>query len=178
MESSIWESEQRRVRAGETERERDPLSFCMAGNCISTMFQSRLSHKYLNLHGPGNSLAIRASHNAVSGQRSCPVGLEKKAKFISLPRDPGPDISHRFLSLCPEIYYENLSVCQCSSLEASTIFHHAQLQFLQGFLFTYIRPPSLQDLAAYILLQESKGKKAGVKVRELKPQLGEACSLP
>ena len=46
------------------------------------------------------------------------------------------------------------------------------------FLFTYIRPPSLQDLAAYILIQESKEKKAGVKVRELKPHLGEACSLP
>ena len=53
----------------------------------------------------------------------------------------------------PKIYYENFSTSQPLSLEPCAVFHSAQLQFLQGFLFASLRPPSLQALAAYTLLQ-------------------------
>ena len=60
-------------------------------------------------------------------------------------------VSH--LTECPEIYHENFSASRSLSLEPHAIFHSTQLQFLQGFVFASIGPPSLLALAAYTLIQ-------------------------
>ena len=176
VEGSIWESERRRVRARETEGER-PLGLLHGWKLhFHHVSESAVTQAIFESAWPGEF----PCHPKCWGKPYCCKWTEvmpwvlKRKQRVSLCPEIGPEISHRFPTLCPEIYYENLSVCQPSSLEAHTLFHSAQFQFLQGFLFTCIRPPSLQDFAAYILLQESKGKKTGVKVRELKPQLGEA----
>ena len=84
----------------------------------------------------------------------CQTKLSDNSQFyLSCQTDRAKDfgffcclVSH--LTQCPEIYYENFYTSRPSSLETHAIFHSAQLQFFQGFVFASISPitPGLDSL--------------------------------
>ena len=89
----------------------------------------------------------------------CRTKLSDESQFyLSCQEDRAKDlgffcylVSH--LTLCPEIYYENFSASQPSSLEPCAIFHSTQLLISPRVPLCIYRTPSLQALAVSTLLQ-------------------------